>query len=118
MATESKAPSLPNGGGERGSGRCGSGFIGGQREVDARTARCHPECTIKFATRQLGRGKLSENVGFAMLELLSALCKRNFLPCQFSSFVRLQPRYDADPMRTTAPTAAKAQRVIRCRRAV
>src|SRR5215467_2095541 len=39
--------------------------------------------------------------GYAVIELLSALCKRNFLPRQLSGFVRLQrcfvrlpPRYD------------------------
>src|SRR5262245_18958490 len=62
--------------------------MGGQRKVDACTARGKPECTVKITSRQLGRGKLSEDVG---------LCvgKRNFLRRQLSGFVPLQPPYNA-----------------------
>jgi len=78
MATESKAPiRLRNGGSE-----CGSG--GQQREVEAYTMRCQPECTIKIATQQPGRGNPSEKFGLCVGQ-------RNLLPCQLLGL----PRYDA-----------------------
>ena len=60
-----------------------------------RAARSPSERAVDFSTQQFGPGKLAENVGLCVLEPLSVLCKRNFLPCQLPCFVPLQPPYDA-----------------------
>src|SRR5262245_17123699 len=108
MTAEAKTPiRLRNRGRERGGGRRGLHCLRRQREVDPCAARRQPQRAVMFGAQQFCHRQLSENVSLCVLELelapikqifcsgelLSTLCKCNFLCCQLSCFVPLQIPY-------------------------